>query len=97
VGIKINLINKIPFDLQRTYVLIAVTSEMFFYGIERRRRCPACDEYIDRYSHIQYLCERIQPEVDSEEISLVLSFSRCETPLDCEFTLNMIEYTVSKV
>ena len=47
LGIKINLIKKIPFDLQRTYVLIDVTSEMFFYGEEaRRRKCPACDRQV---------------------------------------------------
>ena len=55
IGGKINHIKLIPYELQRTYVLVAVTSEMYFYGGEaKQRKCPGCREYLDRYSHIQW-------------------------------------------
>lgn len=48
---KVNNLKRINPDLQRTYLLIAVTNEMHFYG-EDRKLCPACMETLKQYSHV---------------------------------------------
>ena len=93
---KTSYLKMIPYRLQSTYLLVAVTSKMFFYG-QALRKCPCCQAQLERYSHIQWEYTGLQPKVAEEEMVDVIRLRQNYFEENCDGYLPMINRTLRRI